>query len=105
MVQTLDFTLGDRLRKSREHAGLTVRSMAEVLGVSTGTISSWENDRNQRPPSKAVLMAWSQVTGVALEWLTAGKPEAPMRGRSRGRPETPAVHVDFIATPACVSPH
>lgn len=69
MMNTLEFTLGDRLRKAREHAGLTVKEMGAVLGVSAGTVSAYENDLNKRPPSRAVLVLWSQTTDVDLAWI------------------------------------
>ena len=42
------FTLGDRLRKAREVAGLSIDDMADELGTSTKTVYSYEGDKGAR---------------------------------------------------------
>jgi transcriptional regulator with XRE-family HTH domain len=64
------WTLGDRLAKAREHAGLSIEEMADVLVRDRSTIGRYENDRN-RPPRR-VLRRWAEVTGVPLEWIVGG---------------------------------
>lgn len=61
------WTLNDRLRKSREAAGLEQVQLASRLGVSRGTISNAE--RGAVKPRRAVVMAWAVATGVDVEWL------------------------------------
>ena len=72
--RTLDWTLGDRLRKAREYAGISSTEMADLLDVDRTSISKWENGRTgKRGVSKLVLYRWSQVTGVPVEWLETGE--------------------------------
>lgn len=67
-----DWTLGDRLRKAREHAGMEQGELASRIGVSRNTISNYELGRGQRPPKVIVLRAWAHECGVPYEWLTDG---------------------------------
>ena len=61
------WTLGDRLRKSLQHAGLTPEDMAEQLGVSPTSVRGWMADRHI--PNRATIMTWANITSVPLEWL------------------------------------
>lgn len=78
------FTQGDRLRKARTYAGLTVAELSERAGMSEKTVNNYEGDRvkTRRP----TLIAWALATGVSLEWLETGaqphhgpNPPAPAR--------------------------
>jgi transcriptional regulator with XRE-family HTH domain len=64
------WTFGDRLKKAREHAGLTQAELAEMTGISRATISNYEVDKFT--PTKPNLNAWSLATGVPAEWLRDG---------------------------------
>lgn len=66
------WTLGDRLRKAREHAGMEQGELAHRIGVSRGTVSNYELGRGQRPPKVVVLRAWAHECGVPYEWLVDG---------------------------------
>jgi len=72
----LEFDTADRMRKSLRVSGYTVHDMAEYLGVTRGTVSTWINGHVE--PSVQTLMLWAMQTGVPYEWLTGG---APVRGR------------------------
>lgn len=61
------WTLGDRIRKAREHRGWTQRELASRLGVSLRTISRWE--RGDHRPSSHLLVATARETGVPIAWL------------------------------------
>ena len=61
------WTLGDRMRKAREHAGLKQSELAEEIGVGRSTIVTYETDRSQ--PSRPVLLSWALRCGVPFEWL------------------------------------
>lgn len=74
------WTLGDRCRKAREHAGLDQNEMADLIGVSRTTVGNVENGR--RAVRQIVLNQWSLATGVPISWLQYGD-EAP-------RPDDPA---------------
>jgi transcriptional regulator with XRE-family HTH domain len=65
------WTLGDRLAKSLDHAGVSVADMAEHLGVSRNTVGNYTSGRTE--PRKVVVMAWALRCGVPLEWLTTGE--------------------------------
>ncbi|MGX7679111.1 helix-turn-helix transcriptional regulator [Jatrophihabitans sp. DSM 45814] len=74
------WTVADRLRKSREFAGLDQGSLAEAIEVSRNTISNYESGRVT--PRRIVLRQWSLRTGVPLEWIETGNAE-------RHRPDGP----------------
>jgi transcriptional regulator with XRE-family HTH domain len=69
------WTLGDRLRKSANLAGLNITAMAEYLGVTRQTVSAWI--QGHRTPGPMALRLWAVRTGVPLEWLTEGDEWAP----------------------------
>ena len=68
------FTIGDRLRKAREFAGLDQGQLADAMGVSRKTISN--NEGGGVKPRTIVVRAWALATGVDVTWLETG--EAPM---------------------------
>ena len=65
------WTLGDRMRKARETAGLKQAELAERIGIGRSSIVNYESGRAD--PSRPVLLSWALATGVAYEWL-AGEP-------------------------------
>lgn len=65
------FTLGDRLHKARTTAGLSQSELADVMGVSTRTVSRYEGDDLDRP-RRIVLRAWALACGVSYDWLVTG---------------------------------
>ncbi|HZQ33746.1 MAG TPA: helix-turn-helix transcriptional regulator [Mycobacterium sp.] len=71
------WTLGWRLRRSLEFAGVSREAMAQHLGVAVSTITRWTHDDFKRPPNRANLLAWAQITGVPLEWLEGDEASAP----------------------------
>lgn len=62
-----EWTLGDRLRKAREHAGLSQTQLYAETGIARSSIVRYENDEAR--PSRAMLLAWHLCTGVSLDWL------------------------------------
>ena len=64
------WTLGDRLRKARLHAGLDQAQLAAITGMSRNTVGNYEADKST--PSKLYLRAWATATGVSIEWLQHG---------------------------------
>lgn len=79
-VQLPTFTIGDRMRKAREFANLSVGQMAEMLRVSRNTISNYEHDHGARGVPWSVIRSYSQITGVPLDWFSAG----PETGHTQG---------------------
>ena len=69
--QDLVIETGDRLRIARIRAGLEQDEMAEILGVSTSTVSNWEHGRTR--PKLAFIAAWAQITGYNLASLNPPK--------------------------------
>lgn len=63
------WTLGDRLRKAREFAGLDQDDLAAAIGISRGTVSNYELGRGQKAPKVYVLRDWAKTCGVPLEWI------------------------------------
>ncbi len=79
------WTLGDRLRKARELAGMDQDELARRVGISRGTVSNYELGRGVRPPKVVVLRAWANECGVPYGWLVgpADNPEASGRNTDR----------------------
>src|SRR5260221_11655566 len=69
------WTLGDRLRKARESAGLKQAELAGKIGISRASIVNYEAGRYV--PSRPVLLSWALCCGVDWAWLTGGGPPGP----------------------------
>ena len=63
-----EWTLGWKLKRALDFAGLSAQQMAAELGVHVGTVSRWMNDRET--PRRAYLMAWALRCGVPFDWLS-----------------------------------
>ncbi len=86
-----EWTLGDRLRKARLHAGLEQAELATELGIARNSVASYENQRTA--PRRPVLLAWAMRTGVSLDWLvgdTPSRPDGDAGWASRGSNPEPA---------------
>lgn len=59
-----------RLRKSREHAGLSMRTLSEKAGLSPGTAQSIESGTI---PSIATIERLARALGVSSSWLAFGE--------------------------------
>ena len=66
----LQWTFEDRLLKSLRASGVGTSEMAEHLGVSRATITNWTSGRTS--PTKGMIRAWAQLTGVPFDWLLTG---------------------------------
>ena len=82
-----EWTLGDRLRKAREDAGMSQAELALAVGVSRNTIGNAEVGATV--PLTVTLRAWAEATKVPADWLLYGQvsPTPPRRG-GRGRTTT-----------------
>ena len=76
------WTLGDRMRKAREHAGLKQTDLARDTGIGRSSIVNYETGRYA--PSRPVLLSWALCTGVPLTWLT-GDDDDPWPGIRQAR--------------------
>ena len=65
------WSLGDRLRKAREHAHLSQAALAKTIGVARASIINYEAGRTE--PNRPVLLSWALQCGVDFGWL-AGSP-------------------------------
>ena len=68
-----EFEFGDRLRKARLYAGLTLAPVAAEMGVSEAAVSKWE--RNESPPRNVwdIVERYQNLTGVDKNWLLTGE--------------------------------
>lgn len=62
--------IGKKLREARSEKGMTQEALAERLGVSRQTISSWENNRSY--PDIVSLITLSGLYGLSLDELLKG---------------------------------
>lgn len=80
------WTLGDRLAKARDVAGLSTYAIAELLGVSRNTVTNWETGSTN--PKRYAVEAWARATGVDVAWLLD---ELPGASSVRSRWDSPGV--------------
>lgn len=67
--------IGDNVKAIRESMGLTQRSFAEMLGVSSGVITNLEYNKLSNPEKKMPLMRLiSETFNIPLEWILAEDP-------------------------------
>ena len=52
-----EMTLGGRIYASRQNAGMSLHMAANLLGVRSSTLKSWENDRSEPRVNKLVALA------------------------------------------------
>lgn len=79
-----EWTLGDRLRKAREHAHLKQEELADEIGVSRTSVSAYEGGKSR--PSRPIVLAWAVRCTVDYDWLLTGTspfvPGEPSSGNS-----------------------
>lgn len=68
-------TMGGRLQRARDAAGLTVPEVAARLGVKAATVQAWESDRSQPRANKLQMVAG--LLNVGLAWLMDGLGNGP----------------------------
>ena len=80
----IDSTLGGRIFKCREQAGLSLNMLAHLVGVKPSTLASWENDSSEPRVNKLVSMAG--ILGVSPTYFIAEEGHSGSVPRSsRGR--------------------
>jgi transcriptional regulator with XRE-family HTH domain len=90
-------TMGDRLRRARQARGLSLRGLAELLGVSPSLISQVETGRAK--PSVNTLYALANELGISLDVLLFMDTQPPRVGREGAEPD------DGVEAPAVLLPH
>lgn len=63
---------GDKLRVSRAYADMSLREVAERVGVTAAAVSKYE--LGHMTPCSSVLVKLSKLYGVSLDWLTCSCP-------------------------------
>jgi transcriptional regulator with XRE-family HTH domain len=73
---------GSRLKKYRLDKGLTGNKLAEIIGISQGSLSEIENGK--REPSGKVFYGLAKNTDIDIKWLITGEntDEGPKRPES-----------------------
>lgn len=65
-------TLGKRISTARERKGISQSRLSELLGVTRGTITRWENDT--RTPDDETKREIADILGVSVSYLM-GEPQ------------------------------
>lgn len=68
-VNIPQWTVGDRLRKARETAGIGVEEIAARLGRNRNSVTRYERSRTV---DINLVRSYSALTGTPLEWLLTG---------------------------------
>jgi transcriptional regulator with XRE-family HTH domain len=71
-------TLGGRIRRAREAAGLSGAQLARRLGVKTETVTGWETGRTEPRANRLTMLAG--FLAVSPTWLLHGVGESPVQG-------------------------
>lgn len=92
-MTTPTITLGMRLQIARRTAGLSGKDVARTLGLTTTTISRYENDST--PVPAAILYAYQDLCNVPIEWLRGEIPlsQEPADRRSSGGGSLPRLRM------------
>ena len=67
-----ELELGDRLRITREKAGISREDMAAHFGKSVGALSHWETGRGEPRHMLDVVLLWAELTGYDYRWIAFG---------------------------------
>lgn len=87
-------TIGGRLSRARDAAGLTAAQLARRLGVQSSTIHAWESDRSQPRANRLSMLAG--VLNVSLSWLLHGVGTSPAEGRGAEIAQSVSVQLERL---------
>lgn len=76
-------TLADRLKSTREGAGLSARGLDELAKLTPGHTAAIESGR-RHDPSASTLTALARALDVSLDWLVNGVGARPRRTGTDG---------------------
>mgnify|MGYP001031560946 FL=1 len=82
----LNISIGNRIRISRENAGLTQEELAEKLNLSAQFISTIE--RGVAVAALATIIRLCEVLNVSAEWLLRGLEATPSTDRIAAKMES-----------------
>lgn len=71
-----DDTLGGRLARARDAAGMSEADIARQIGVKKTTIVAWETDRAAPRANRLTMLAG--ILGVSASWLLYGVGNSPI---------------------------
>ncbi len=91
--------IGDQIRRYRTQAGYSQAWLAEQLGVSQNTISSWETGRTE--PSRSDSRRVAQVLSVDVSALELGDETAIENGRPEAKRFNNLYAHGFVRVAAC----
>ena len=91
-------TIGDCLRATREHQGLTLEQAAELSGISISHLSRLES--SERQPSVASLLALSAAFGVPVGTLF-GETQGTATPLTISEPDEPRRESNGLAIATC----
>ena len=87
-------TMGGRLLRARDAAGLTINELATRLGVKRSTVQAWENDRSQPRANRLQMMAG--MLNVSLSWLLHGVGTGPSEDERNQLLESMSLQLDRL---------
>ena len=85
-------TLGDRLARARDAAGMSQSQLARRLGVKLQTLRNWEADRSE--PRANRLQMLSGLLNISFVWLMTGVAQEDAQAPEE---ELPAGLADILA--------
>ena len=87
-------SLGQRLERAREGAGMRQRQVAEHFGIASQAVSQWEAGRTR--PAGHRLAELARLFAVRLDWLLAGLGPMSEGDEGEGSPRTTSASVPVI---------
>jgi len=72
--------IGLRLQAYRQKKGLTGKQLADIIGISQGSLSELENGK--RDPSGKVFQGIMENTDIDISWLITGKHPEKLRNKT-----------------------
>ena len=64
-------SIGQRLKSLRLSSGMSLRAVADIVGVQHGSVAKWENETNN--VKKRHLEALAKTFNVSEQWLMFGE--------------------------------
>ena len=79
----------ERMRELRKQKGMTLKQLADIIGVAEVTVSTYE--RGTREPPLSVLCAIADALGASLDELVRGTKKEPSHNDVEGLKDLIAV--------------
>ena len=72
-------SIGDRIKRARESAGLTQQQLGEAVSAGGGRQQVYNWEAGLRTPRLVTLARIAEITGVSAAWITYGPDDAPRK--------------------------